>query len=83
MVFQVILKLTYSYSKGSMDFLVKDSLLNLPDEVIEYIMSFLSFADLSKLSEAGKRLEDCAKRASKMKPFRKYSVQLSICHRID
>ena len=54
-----------------MDPLINDSLLALPDEVIEYIMSFLSFADLSKLSEGGKRLEDCAKRVSKMKPFRK------------
>ena len=59
-----------------MDPLVNDSLLALPDEVIEHIMSFLSFADLSKLSEAGKRLEDCAKMASKMKPFRKYNTQI-------
>ena len=61
-----------------MDPLVNDSLLALPDEVIEYIMSFLSFADLSKLSEAGKRLEDCAKRVSKMKPFRKYNTQIPL-----
>ena len=61
-----------------MDPLVNDSLLALPDEVIEYIMSFLSFADLSKLSEAGKRLEDCAKRVSKMKAFRKYNTQLPL-----
>ena len=61
-----------------MDSLAKDSLFNLPDEVIEYIMSFLSFADLSKLSEAGKRLEDCAKRVSKMKAFRKYNAQLPL-----
>ena len=61
-----------------MDPLVNDSLLTLPDEVIEYIMSFLSFADLSKLSEGEKRLEDCAKRVSKMKPFRKYNTQIPL-----
>ena len=61
-----------------MDPLANDSLLTLPDEVIEYIMYFLSFADLSKLSEAGKRLEDCAKRVSKMKAFRKYNTQLPL-----
>ena len=65
-----------------MDSLVKDSLLNLPDEVIEYIMSFLSFADLWKLSEAGKRLEDCVRRVSKTKPFRKYNTQIPLYHRI-
>ena len=64
--------MAYSYFKRKMDPLENDSLLVLPDEVIECIMSFLSLADLSKLSEIGKRLEDCAKRVSKMKPFRKY-----------
>ena len=66
-----------------MEPLAKKSLLHLPDEIIEHVMSFLSHGDLLKLVKAGKRLEDCAGRLSKMKPFRKYSVQLSICHRID
>ena len=47
------------------------SILDLPDEVIEHIMIFLSFVDLYKLSKAGTRFENCAKRASKKKPYRK------------
>ena len=47
------------------------SILDLPDEIIEHIMIFLSFADLFKLSKEGKRLEDCVKRVSKKKPVRK------------
>ena len=54
-----------------MDHLVKKSILDLPDEVIEEIMAFLSFADLSNLRKAGKKLADCAKRVSKKKPFSK------------
>ena len=48
------------------------SILDLPDEVLEHIMTFLSFADLFKLSIEGTRLKDCVKRVSKNKPFRKY-----------
>ena len=47
------------------------SILDLPDEVIEHIMTFLSFADLFELTKAETRLENCAKRVSKKKPFRK------------
>ena len=47
------------------------SIPDLPDEVIEHIMIFLSFSDLFKLTKAGTRLENCAKRVSKKKPFRK------------
>ena len=65
-----------------MEPLEKDLVLNLPDEVIEYIMSFLSFADLWKLSKGRKRLEDCARRASKMKPFRKYNTHVALYYRI-
>ena len=63
-----------------MDPLVKDSLLNMPDEVIEHVMFFLSFDDLLKLREEGKRLEDCARRVSKMKPFRKYNTPIHTHH---
>ena len=45
---------------------------DLPDEVIEYIMTFLSFTDLFNLGKESRRLRDCAKRVSKKKPFCKY-----------
>lgn len=50
------------------------SILDLPDEVLEYIMTFLSFTDLFKLSIEGTRLKDCVKRISKNKPFRKFEM---------
>ena len=50
------------------------SILDLPDEVLEHIMTFLSFADLFKLSIEGTRLKDCVKRVSKNKPFRKFEM---------
>ena len=62
--------------------LEKNLALNLPDEVIEYIMSYLSFADLWKLSKGKKRLVDCARRVSKMKPFRKYITHVALYHSI-
>ena len=54
-----------------MDHLVKKSILDLPDEVIEIMMAFLSFVDLSNLRKVGNKLADCAKRVSKKKPFSK------------
>ena len=48
------------------------SILELPDEVIEEIMIFLSFSDLFNLMKQGTRMEDCAKRVLKNKPFSKY-----------
>ena len=57
-----------------MDRLVKKSILDLPDEVIEIIMAFFSFDDLFNLSKVGKKLADCAKRVSKKKPFGKYNI---------
>ena len=54
-----------------MDRLVKKSILDLPDEVIEIIMAFLSFTDLVNLGITRKKLADCAKRVSKKKPFGK------------
>ena len=50
------------------------SILDLPDEVLEHIMTFLSFADLFKLSIEGTRLKECVKRVSKNKPFRKFEM---------
>ena len=60
----------------------EDLLLSLPDEIIEEIMSYLSYSDLYNLSEIGKRLENCTVRARKKMPFSKFhsltSVQVSI-----
>ena len=52
--------------------LEKESIPDLPDEVIEYIISFLSFADIFKLNKERTRLGACAKRVSRTKPFSKY-----------
>ena len=54
------------------------SILYLPDEVIEHIMTFLSFVDLFKLIKEGTRLGDCAKRGARNKPFRKYGTRKPI-----
>ena len=51
------------------------SIPDLPDEVLEHIISFLSFADIFKLYKEGTRLGACAKRVSRKKPFRKYGNQ--------
>ena len=61
-----------------MECLAQKTLLDLPDETIEHILAYLSFADLSSLSKAGNRLESCAKRVSKFKPFCKYNIKLII-----
>ena len=47
-------------------------LLDLPDDVIEEMMTFLSFCDLYNLRKQGKRLADCTERVLKKKPFSKY-----------
>ena len=52
--------------------LEKESIPDLLDEVIEYIISFLSFADIFKLNKERTRLGACAKRVSRTKPFSKY-----------
>ena len=54
------------------------SILDLPDEVLEHIMTFLSFADLFKLSTEGTRFKDCVKRVSNNKPFRKCGIPRTI-----
>ena len=64
-----------------MALLEEESILYLPDEVIEHIMTFLSFADLFKLIKEGTRLGDCAKRGARKKPFRKYGTQKPIISR--
>ena len=60
----------------------EDLLLSLPDEIIEEIMSYLSYSDLYNLSDIGKRLRDCTVRARKKMPFSKFhsftSVQVSV-----
>ena len=49
--------------KNKMTGLERTSLMNLPDETIEEVTSFLSFEELMKLAKLGsKRLKECAKR---------------------
>ena len=52
--------------------LEEESIPDLPDEIIEHIISFLSFADIFKLNKERTRLGACAKRVSRTKPFSKY-----------
>ena len=47
----------------------------LPDEVIEKIMTYLSVSALLNLRKEGGRLEGCATRVLKKKPFSKYIIQ--------
>ena len=61
-----------SIPQNNMACLKKKSLLDLPDNVIEEMMNFLSFCDLYKLRKQGKRLADCIDRVMKKKPFSKY-----------
>ena len=60
--------------------LEKESTPDLPDEVIEHIISFLSFADIFKLNKGGTRLGACAKRVSRTKPFSRYGNQNLLYH---
>ena len=55
--------------------LEEESIPDLPDEVIEHIISFLSFADIFKLNKERTRLGACAKRVSRTKPFSKFGNQ--------
>ena len=54
-----------------MDRLIDKSILDLPDEVIELVMDFLSLTDIMNLSTAGSKFADCAKRVLKRKTFSK------------
>ena len=65
-------------SKENMECLAQKTILDLPDENLEHIMAFLSFADLSILSKCGNRLGCCAKRVLKKKPFSKYNMNAII-----
>ena len=47
----------------------------LPDEVIEMIMTYLSVSDLLNWRKEGGRMEGCATRVLKKKPFSKYIIQ--------
>ena len=70
--------LTTSNHGNKIACLEKQTILDLPEEVIEEIMSFLSISDLSILSKVEKRLENCAKRVIKNKPFSKYTINSMI-----
>ena len=50
---------------------VQKTFSDLPDEVIEEIMAYLSFEDLFNLSKIDSRLKECSKRVSKKKSFSK------------
>ena len=58
--------------------LIQKSILDLPDEIIEEIMNFLQYKDLSNLRNIEKRLRDCAKRLIEKKTFSKYNIQAII-----
>ena len=60
--------------RSNMACLKQKSLLDLPDEVLEKMMTFLSFGDLYKLKKQGKRLADCTERVLKKKPFSKCMI---------
>ena len=58
--------------------LIQKSIYDLPDEIIEKIMNFLQYKDLSNLRNTGKRLRACAKRLIEKKTFSKYSIRAII-----
>lgn len=81
--FSNIESLTYMlniiYSKNRIRFnMIQKSILDLPDEIIEEIMTFLTFNDLLNLRNTGKLLRDCAKRIIEKKTFSKYNIQAII-----
>ena len=53
--------------------LLQKSISDLPNEVIENIMSYLSHSDLFNLSVSIKRFH-CAKRVARYKPFSNYII---------
>ena len=58
--------------------LMQKSILDLPDEIIEEIMAFLTFNDLNSLRNTGKLLRDRANRVIEKKPFSKYNIRAII-----
>ena len=67
--------LTTNHHRNKILCLEKQSILDLPEEVIEMIMSYLSFSDLFNLSKVEQRLEHYAKRVMKNKPFSKCTTK--------
>ena len=55
-----------------MSCLVRTSILDLPDEIIENILSFVSWPDLINLSKTEKRLKKLSNRIAKHRPFGEY-----------
>ena len=60
----------------------KDLLLSLPDEIIEEIMSYLSYSDLYNLKKGGKRIRDCSVRVLQKRPFSKLIIKIVSYHGI-
>ena len=58
--------------------LIQKSILDLPDEVIEEIINFLPYKDLSNLRNTAKLLRECAKRVIEKKTFSKYNIRAMI-----
>ena len=57
----------------------KISLMNLPDEIIEVVTSFLSFEELMRLTRVGnKRLDEVAKRTLKKRSCKLFQLVYSI-----
>ena len=57
-----------------MAYLEQKTIFDLPDEIIEEIMTYLLFYDILNLNKLEKRLEDCVNRVMKKKPFSKYII---------
>ena len=54
--------------------LVKNSILDLPNEIIENVLSFVSWSDLINLSNTGRRLKKLTDRIAKHRPFGEYVI---------
>ena len=67
-----------NFIDDSMSSLEQISILDFPDEIIEEMMTFLKFSDISNLRQVGKRFEDCARRVMKKMPFSMYIIQIVI-----
>ena len=68
---------TLSFLEINKPKLTQKCILNLPDEVIEEIMKFLSYSDIGNLNKVAKRFQDCGKRVLKHIPFCKHDTQNS------
>ena len=54
--------------------LEQKTIFELPDEILEEIMTYLLFYDFLNVSKVEKRLENCANRVMKKQPFSKYII---------